>query len=36
MPDGFSSDRSVFLISDASLQSLGSATLGGTLTDRRR
>ena len=32
MPDGFSSDRSVFLISDASLQSLGSATLSGTLT----
>jgi len=32
LPDGFASDRSILLISDASLQSLGSATLSGTLS----
>ena len=36
LPDGFASDRSVLLISDASLQSLGSATLSGTLCGLRR
>ena len=32
LPDGFTSDRPILLISDASLQSLGSATLSGTLS----
>jgi outer membrane autotransporter protein len=32
MPNGFSSDRAIYLISDAALQADGSATLSGTLT----
>ncbi len=32
LPDGFTSARPILLISDASLQSLGSATLSGTLS----
>jgi outer membrane autotransporter protein len=32
MPDGFASDRPVYLIADATLQSQGMATLGGTLS----
>ncbi|HEX4570531.1 MAG TPA: autotransporter domain-containing protein, partial [Dongiaceae bacterium] len=32
MPNGFTSDRPIYLIGDASLQALGTATLGGTLS----
>ena len=32
MPDGFTSYRPIYLIADASLQALGNATLGGTLS----
>jgi autotransporter-associated beta strand protein len=32
MPNGFTSDRPIYLIADASLQALGTATLGGTLS----